>query len=967
MGSQAPLGPGGPKRVDFNGDGYEDILWRYYGTGGSNRVWFLGSAEGTRPSGAVDTGMKVDPEGRKAIKSRGAKRTQTPRDMGLTPKRKGRAPVKDPEALMGGVDRRNTGSAMVQDPRQAGGGSTELSRTIVTDPRQVAGLGESLGAAPLLLGGADVLPVGDVNWQIVGAADFDNDTQTDILWRNVYTGSNVVWFMNGTDWMSSAELIPVPDLSWQIMGTGDFDNDTHVDILWRNIADGTNVVWFMNGVEWSSSAMLLGVSDLDWQIAGTGDFNNDTHVDILWRHYGEGGSNVVWYMDNAGWIRSAELIPVADLNWQIVSTGDYNDDGSVDILWRYNGEGGSNVIWYMDGASWAGSAELIPVPDLSWKISVRGMFSDPYRFYEMFIDPTGGEYELPNGMALSVPAGAVNEVSTVSIRRLRPEEVQPTLSGYGVEKYFLAGFEVESGYLMFNQPITVRIPSVPLTSAADLPFRYDLNPSQHAVGLVSRDSDSRSPISMAAGGACQGGLLTETDPESGSTVSFCVPGFDPTKQDIVAAVKDILQDNAGVQCNGQDPPCYCTNVEVMEVSRDYIVSGECEYYSVTGTATYHACGDIVNSWSFIEDLRPAIRTDPAVAEDAVYVINVGDAQTFAYWLEDKLGNTVPSQLLNAHIDDPTGALEILEELPNVVSFMGKSCGKADLVIDAGCENTKTIKISIGDVKEIRIDPPERTTLELCEFLQLSAKVYDHNDQIKEGFPIQWSYVSPDTVWVNLDPNTGFLEANGAGEITVFARACNNSVTDEINLTVHPYLDLQPDGQYIIVGETMPLLVRVEEKCGEVKENPELTWTIPGGGIFSVNISDPMNYSVTGVSPGTGTLTVTYKGVSRSITITVEEEVGIVGLWRVSYTGQESDLWRFTAGGIVAIWDGEEWDYWRGHYNVTENIMTAINVDVGGEDTSNIIATIIDNNTMQGTIHDNYTGTTVAWSAVRISQ
>jgi hypothetical protein len=195
------------------------------------------------------------------------------------------------------------------------------------------------------------------------------------------------------------------------------------------------------------------------------------------------------------------------------------------------------------------------------------------------------------------------------------------------------------------------------------------------------------------------------------------------------------------------------------------------------------------------------------------------------------------------------------------------------------------------------------------------------------------------------------------------------VTDEINLTVNPYLDLQPDGQYIVVGETMPLLARVGENCGEAKENPQLTWTIPEGGIFSVNISDPTNYSVTGVSPGTGTLTVTYKGISRSITITVEEEVGIVGKWRVSFTGQENPLglWRFTAGGIVAIWDGEEWDYWRGHYSVSGNIMTAMNVDVGGEDTSNIIATIVDNNTMQGTIHDNDTGTTVAWLATRIIQ
>ena len=29
-------------KVDFNRDGQEDILWRYFGAGGHNRAWFLG-------------------------------------------------------------------------------------------------------------------------------------------------------------------------------------------------------------------------------------------------------------------------------------------------------------------------------------------------------------------------------------------------------------------------------------------------------------------------------------------------------------------------------------------------------------------------------------------------------------------------------------------------------------------------------------------------------------------------------------------------------------------------------------------------------------------------------------------------------------------------------------------------------------------------------------------------------------
>ena len=262
----------------------------------------------------------------------------------------------------------------------AGGRIPEGFLTSVADPRHVKYTGEAktfldppaqAASVPALLGGADVLPVADLSWQIAGTGDFDNDTHVDILWRNISSGTNVVWLMNGTEWSASAELIPVADQSWQIVGTGDFNDDGHVDILWRNGSTGSNVVWHMNGTAWIGSAALLGVSDLSWRIVGTGDFNGDGYVDILWRYNGAGGYVVVWYMDPAGWTGSAELIPVGDLTWEIAGTGDYNNDGSVDILWRYNGAGGYNVIWYMNGAAWSASAELVPVPDLTWRIVSR--------------------------------------------------------------------------------------------------------------------------------------------------------------------------------------------------------------------------------------------------------------------------------------------------------------------------------------------------------------------------------------------------------------------------------------------------------------------------------------------------------------------------------------------------------------------------------------------------------------------
>jgi len=373
---------GSSPKVDFNKDGHEDILWRYYGSGGYNRAWFLeDSGQTGAPLSSLDVPTNFNPAGIARGKGRPSnERRGVGADMRFGSRQTSIALRENTRDPMGQALRRISAGARVSDPRMAGRASRTLSPASYNDPRSVkietgtSSLSTTdMGPAstPVLLGGVDIMPVADLDWQIVGTGDFDADGHVDILWRNVSSGTNIVWFMDGMDWAWSAEILPVRDLSWQIVGTGDFNNDARIDILWRNNASGDNIIWYMDGTSWAGSAVLLGVSDQDWQIVGTGDFNNDAHVDILWRYMGVGGYCVVWHLENATWICSTDLISVGDTNWQIVGTGDYNKDGSLDILWRYNGAGGHNVIWYMNGAAWTESAELLPVPDLVWKVVNR--------------------------------------------------------------------------------------------------------------------------------------------------------------------------------------------------------------------------------------------------------------------------------------------------------------------------------------------------------------------------------------------------------------------------------------------------------------------------------------------------------------------------------------------------------------------------------------------------------------------
>jgi C1A family cysteine protease len=218
-------------------------------------------------------------------------------------------------------------------------------------------------------GSASLGAVTDLNWKIVGTGDFNGDGWPDILWRYYGSGgANGVWYMQGMTHTGSAALPVVTDLNWKIVGTGDFNGDGWPDILWRyNGSGGSNAVWYMKGTTRIGSTYMSAVTDLNWQIVGTGDFNRDGWPDILWRYNGSGGANGVWYMQGMTHTGTAYLTAVADLNWKIVGTGDFNGDGWPDILWR-NYLGGNNVVWYMKDVTHTGSASLSAVTDLNWRI-----------------------------------------------------------------------------------------------------------------------------------------------------------------------------------------------------------------------------------------------------------------------------------------------------------------------------------------------------------------------------------------------------------------------------------------------------------------------------------------------------------------------------------------------------------------------------------------------------------------------
>jgi hypothetical protein len=199
------------------------------------------------------------------------------------------------------------------------------------------------------------------DWHVLGAADFDGDGKSDLLWRTD-SGALAIWEMNGTQ-IKAADYtklgsanVGAPGPDWHIVGTSDFDGDGKSDLLWRTDS-GALAIWDMNGTQIKAADYLkLGGSNVgapghDWHMIGTGDFDGDGKGDLLWQT--DSGALAIWEM-NGIQIKAADYLKLGQANvgvpspdWHFAGTSDYNGDGKNDLLWHT--DSGALAIWQMNG------------------------------------------------------------------------------------------------------------------------------------------------------------------------------------------------------------------------------------------------------------------------------------------------------------------------------------------------------------------------------------------------------------------------------------------------------------------------------------------------------------------------------------------------------------------------------------------------------------------------------------------
>jgi phospholipase/lecithinase/hemolysin len=212
-------------------------------------------------------------------------------------------------------------------------------------------------------------------WSVVGQRDFNDDGKSDILWRD--TSGNVgMWLMNGASVESSTVLGNVPT-SWSVAGTGDFNGDGYGDILWRDTS-GNVGIWLLKGATIQQVA-VVGNVPVNWTIVGA-----DMYGDIFWRNTTTGEVGM-WVMAGATVTQSVDF-GVVPLTWTIAGIGDFDGNGSTDILWRDTS--GNIGIWLMNGTKVMSTSVIGNVPAI-WSVAATGDYNGDGKSDILWTDNTG--------------------------------------------------------------------------------------------------------------------------------------------------------------------------------------------------------------------------------------------------------------------------------------------------------------------------------------------------------------------------------------------------------------------------------------------------------------------------------------------------------------------------------------------------------------------------------------------------
>jgi hypothetical protein len=102
------------------------------------------------------------------------------------------------------------------------------------------------------------------------------------------------------------------------------------------------------------------------------DFNQDGSLDVLWQNRTEDKS-AIWFMKDGTQLSQVEIPGSSDVNWYPVSTGDFDSDGHLDVL-RHHRTRGQLALWLLRDGTRDSEVVLQGYDDVNWQPVTAGDF-----------------------------------------------------------------------------------------------------------------------------------------------------------------------------------------------------------------------------------------------------------------------------------------------------------------------------------------------------------------------------------------------------------------------------------------------------------------------------------------------------------------------------------------------------------------------------------------------------------------
>jgi hypothetical protein len=132
---------------------------------------------------------------------------------------------------------------------------------------------------------------GHPGWTVVAVADMNNDGVPDLIWQNNTTNQVTVNYYGGAggavyqswNWLNSAG----EPAGWHVVAAADFDSNGTPDLVWQYTPTRQVTVNYYGG---AGGATYLGwnwlnsTGDLGWTVVGANDFNGDGVPDLVWQN-----------------------------------------------------------------------------------------------------------------------------------------------------------------------------------------------------------------------------------------------------------------------------------------------------------------------------------------------------------------------------------------------------------------------------------------------------------------------------------------------------------------------------------------------------------------------------------------------------------------------------------------------------------------------------------------------------------